>query len=97
MREGGGGQEGSVVSRRMRKGDCEEERWLQRNHWRKYERKHDSQEGDRGESDSRERGWESGTGKDRSKCGRRKCEGKKGSASGCDRREVHSGDDDRKK
>ena len=55
------------------------------------------QEGDRGESDSRERGRDKGTGYERSRCDRRKDEGKKGSESRCDQTEVNNKDDDRKK
>ena len=39
--------------------------------WRKNNRKHDMQEGDRGESDSREGGRDKGTGDERSRCDRR--------------------------
>ena len=48
------------------------------NKWRKNKRKHGMQEGDSGESDSTERGRDKGTGYDRSRCDRRKDEGKKG-------------------
>ncbi|KAK2170753.1 hypothetical protein NP493_1143g00009 [Ridgeia piscesae] len=55
------------------------------------------QEGDRGESDSREGGRDKGIGDERSRCDRRKDEWKKGSESTCDQTEVNNKDDDRKK
>ena len=51
------------------------------------------QEGDRGESDSREGGRDKGTGDERSRCDRRKDEWKKGSESRCDQTEVNNKDD----
>ena len=67
---------------------------LQGNKWRKNNRKHGMQEGDRGESDSRG-GGENGTREERSSCDRRIDEGKKGSESRCVEREVNNRDDDR--
>ena len=55
------------------------------------------QEGDRGESDSREGGRDKVTGYERSRCDRRKDEWKKGSESRCDQTEVNNKDDDRNK
>ena len=55
------------------------------------------QEGDRGESDSREGGRDKGTGYERSRYDRRKDEWKKGSESRCDQTEVNNKDDNRKK
>ena len=54
-------------------------------------------EGDSGESDSREGGGDKGTGDDRSRCDRRKDEGKKGTESRCDQTEVNNKDGVRKK
>ena len=58
----------------------------------KNNRKRDMQDGD-----SREGGRDSRTGEDRSRCDRRKDEGKKGSESRCDQTDVNNRDDDRKK
>ena len=55
------------------------------------------QEGNRGESDSREGGRDNETGEERSTCDRRKDEGKKRIESICDEREANNRDDDRKK
>ena len=54
-------------------------------------------EGDSGESDSREGGRHKGTGDDRSRCDRRKDEGKKGTESRYDQTEVNNKEDVRKK
>ena len=62
------------------------------NKWRKNNRKHGMQEGDSGEG-----GRDKGTGDDRSRCDRRKDEGKKGTESRYDQTEVNNKDDDRKK
>ena len=60
-------------------------------------RKHGMQEGDSGESDSREGGRDKGTGDDRSRCDRRKDEGKRGTESRCDQTKVNNEEDVRKK
>ena len=55
------------------------------------------QEGDSGESNSREGGRDKGTGDERSRCDRWKDEWKNGSESSYDQTEVNNKDDDRKK
>ncbi|KAK2177078.1 hypothetical protein NP493_619g02003 [Ridgeia piscesae] len=62
---------GKIIGEEWREGDCKD------NEWRKNNRKHDMQEGDRGESNSREGGRDNGTGDERSRCDRRKTNGRK--------------------
>ena len=86
------------LANRYCEGDGEwREGYCKENKWRTNNRKHDMQEGDRGESDSRGGGRDKGTVCERSRCDRRKDEGKKGSESRCDQTEVNNKDDDRKK
>ena len=84
---------------RGRKEQCGDNKYEERRlrGGRKNNRKHDIQEGDRGERDSRELGCDNRTREEINACDMRRDDGKKGSESRCVETDVNNRDDDRTK